>query len=45
MNFIAAPVAAWLLGSPYNAAQPGDAALRDAGFRYIFSDTKVERLP
>lgn len=40
-----APAAfAWLLGSPFAPDKPGNAALRDAGIRYLFSNTKVERL-
>ena len=36
---------AWLRGTPYEPALPGNAALHDAGIRYLFSNTKVERLP
>ncbi len=35
---------AWLRGSPYDPAMLGNAALRDTGVRYLFSNTKVERL-
>jgi peptidoglycan/xylan/chitin deacetylase (PgdA/CDA1 family) len=40
-----APAAwAWLWGTPYEAGTAASAALRDAGVRYLFSNTSVERI-
>jgi peptidoglycan/xylan/chitin deacetylase (PgdA/CDA1 family) len=35
---------AWLGGTPFDPASPADAALRDLGIRYCFSNTKVQRI-
>lgn len=35
---------AWLWGSPYGASARHDAALREAGYRYVFSNTMIQRI-
>ena len=36
---------AWLAGTPYGRSAPHDRALVDAGYRYLFSNTMIQRLP
>lgn len=36
---------AWLQGSPYGQDPRADALLLDAGYRFLFSNLKIERLP
>jgi peptidoglycan/xylan/chitin deacetylase (PgdA/CDA1 family) len=35
---------AWLLGSPYGEHDRADAAVREAGYRLIFSNAKIQRI-
>lgn len=37
-------VFAWRRGTPFDAAEPGNAELLRLGYRYLFSNTKVERI-
>lgn len=39
-----APAFAWLHGSPYGVSARHDEAVRRAGYRYLFSNTMVQRL-
>jgi peptidoglycan/xylan/chitin deacetylase (PgdA/CDA1 family) len=36
---------AWLLGAPYGEHDRADAAVRAAGYRLVFSNAKVQRIP
>lgn len=40
-----APAFAWLHGSPLGHARLADAAVADAGYRYLFSNTMVQQVP
>jgi hypothetical protein len=40
-----APAFAWMHGSPYGRSPLHDRALVDAGYRYLFSNTMIQRLP
>lgn len=39
------PAMAYLWGSPYGASARHDAAVREAGYRWVFSNTMVQRVP
>lgn len=39
-----APAFAWLGGSPYGLSERHDHAVRDAGYRYLISNTMVQRI-
>lgn len=39
-----APAFAWLLGSPFGLSDRHDQAVRDAGYRYLFSNTMLHQL-
>jgi peptidoglycan/xylan/chitin deacetylase (PgdA/CDA1 family) len=39
-----APAMAWLGGTPYGGSERHDEAVRDAGYRYVFSRTMIQRL-
>jgi hypothetical protein len=39
-----APAMAWLHGSPYGTSPRHDAAVREAGYRYLISNTMLHRL-
>ncbi len=36
---------AWLSGAPYGDNEQADAAVREAGYNLVFSNTKVQRIP
>lgn len=40
-----APAFAWLRGSAYGRSELHDRAVVDAGYRYLFSNTMIQRLP
>ena len=38
------PVFAWMMGTPYGGHPRHDAALRNAGYRYVLSNTMIQRI-